>query len=150
MGALGCRVLAKHLILNVTPSSPRGLYWLKPGSPIGRGSWVLLEVPESIRPLVAERRYLPAPIPLLKHVAAVSGDHVCLTAGDYIVNGQPVSRVATHDRLGRPLPPAFPFCGTVAADTTFVAGRGNSSLDSRYFGPVAVSDLTPVVPLWTM
>jgi conjugative transfer signal peptidase TraF len=150
VGAVGCRRIAAHLIINATSSSPRGLYWSKPRSPIARADAVLLAVPGTLRPLVTERRYLPPSVPLLKHVIALAGDRVCLSDGAYVVNGRIVSVVAARDRVGRPLPAPFPFCGNVPAGSVFVAGLGASSLDSRYFGPVAVSDLTPVVPLWTM
>jgi type IV secretory pathway protease TraF len=59
-----------------------------------------------------------------------------------------VSPIATHDHLGRPLRP-YLFCGLVPDGSVFVAAHGDSSLDSRYFGPIPISDLLPAVPLWT-
>jgi type IV secretory pathway protease TraF len=59
-----------------------------------------------------------------------------------------VSPIATHDHLGRPLRP-YPFCGLVPNGSVFVAAHGDSSLDTRYFGPIRISDVTPAVPLWT-
>ena len=67
----------------------------------------------------------------------------------YIVNGELLSVIATHDRAGRPLPGPYPYCGLVPAGFAFVAGKGPSSLDSRYFGPVAIQTLTAALPLWT-
>jgi conjugative transfer signal peptidase TraF len=147
--SVGCRALVSQLTVNVTSSMPRGLYWLRPGGAIDRGSVVCLAVPPSMRTLVAQRHYLPPRFHLLKRVVALPGDHVCTDHRGYVVNDHLVSAVAARDLLGRPLPPPYPFCGTVPPDVAFVAAAGNSSLDSRYFGPVPINDLTPSVPLWT-
>jgi conjugative transfer signal peptidase TraF len=141
--------LASHLTINLTDSLPRGLYWLRPTAPPFRGDTVALAVPDSIKALVAQRRYLPPSFRLLKRVVATSGDAVCLSDHLYVVNGLVISSVATTDRSGRPLPPPYPFCGVVADGTAYLAAAGDSSLDSRYFGPVPMSQLTRAVPLWT-
>lgn len=136
------------MTLNVTTSMPRGLYWLRPGVRLDRGTVVTFPCPAAIRPLVAARRYLPANFKLLKRIVAVAGDRVCLDGDRYVVGDQLVSPIATHDHLGRPLHP-YRFCGLVPEGSVFVAAHGDSSLDSRYFGPVPLLDLTPAVPLWT-
>ena len=88
-------------------------------------------------------------MPLLKRVVALSGDTVCTASGRYVAAGVDLGPIATADSAGRPLPSPFPFCDTVPPGAAFVAGHGPSSLDSRYFGPVPLSTLTVVVPLWT-
>jgi type IV secretory pathway protease TraF len=93
-------------------------------------------------------RYLPARVHLLKRVVALEGDVVCLADGSYRVNDIAISTIARRDAIGRPLP-AFEFCGSVPAGMAFVATPHPSSLDSRYFGPVQLSDLTVATPLWT-
>jgi conjugative transfer signal peptidase TraF len=143
------RQLAARLTVNVTTSMPRGLYWLRPGGRVALRSTVTLAVPASVRPLVDQRHYLPPGFRLLKSVVAVAGDVVCIDHQLYSVNGRLVSVVATTDQAGRPLPPPYPFCGFVPAGVVFLAATGTSSLDSRFFGPVSISDLTPAVPLWT-
>jgi type IV secretory pathway protease TraF len=104
-------------------------------------------IPSNAQSLIADR-YLPARFHLLKRVVALEGDVVCLEGGRYVVNGVPISEIASHDSIGRPLP-AFGFCGPVGAGTAFVATPVASSLDSRYFGPVPISALTVASPLWT-
>jgi type IV secretory pathway protease TraF len=101
-----------------------------------------------VRALVAERHYLPANFALLKRVVALAGDHVCTEGHRYVVGDRLISPIADRDHVGRPLSP-YPFCSTVPAGTAFLAAAGDASLDSRYFGPVSLDDLTPAVPLWT-
>jgi conjugative transfer signal peptidase TraF len=148
VAAVGCRAIEAHLTINLTSSMPRGLYWLQPSAPLARGTAVYLEVPRSIRGLVAERHYLPPTIHLLKRVVALPGDRVCMDNHRYLVADRLLSFIASRDRAGRPLTP-FSYCGIVRAGVAFVAADGDSSLDSRYFGPVSFDHLTPVVPLWT-
>jgi conjugative transfer signal peptidase TraF len=140
-------VVASRLTRNYTPSLPLGVYWLRPGLPIARGETVDLAIPRPARDLIAGR-YLPSGFHLLKWVVALEGDHVCLSDGRYRVNGQVVSRIASQDSLGRPLP-VFRFCGPVPPGMAFVATGAPSSLDSRYFGPVPLDALTVARPLWT-
>jgi conjugative transfer signal peptidase TraF len=144
----GCRALASRLTVNVTTSMPRGLYWLRRSGSLRRGAPVYLAVPGGIRPLVDARRYLPPDFRLLKRVVAMPGDHVCTDNHRYVVGDQLLSLIASRDQAGRPLNP-FPFCSTVPPGAAFVAAHGESSLDSRYFGPVSLNDLTLAVPLWT-
>ena len=46
---------------------------------------------------------LPAGVPLLKRVAAISGDHVCARDAHVWINGVPRAAVLSMDRHGRPL-----------------------------------------------
>jgi conjugative transfer signal peptidase TraF len=147
--SLAGRSLAARLTVNVTTSMPRGLYWLRPGGRVAIHATVSLPIPSSVRQLVAERRYLPPGFRLLKSVVAIADDTVCIEHQRYSVNRRLVSIIATHDLAGRPLPPPYLFCGVVPAGVAFLVAAGPSSLDSRFFGPVPISELTPAVPLWT-
>lgn len=140
--------VASRIVFNRTASQPRGLYWLSREAP-HRGAFVVLDAPPAVAGLIAERHYLPASFRLLKQVVAVAGDHVCTAGGTYVVNGVPNARVATVDCSGRPLPAPYSFCGVVPTGAVWVAGRGATSLDSRFFGPVSLDKLTTAVPLWT-
>ena len=139
-------LVASRLTRNYTPSLPLGVYWLHPGLPIARGEIVDLAIPRPARDLIAGR-YLPSGFHLLKRVVALEGDHVCLSNGQYRVNGQAISTIAARDSIGRPLP-VFRFCGQVPPGMAFVATAAPSSLDSRYFGPVPLDALTLARPLW--
>jgi conjugative transfer signal peptidase TraF len=149
LATAGCAAVCRHITINVTPSLPRGLYWLTADHDPRRGSIVVLFPPAPFRELIAQRGYLPSSVPLLKRVVALPGDTVCTTAGRYLAAGVDLGPAASADAAGRQLPSFFPFCDTVPPGAAFVAGHGPSSLDSRYFGPVRLSTLTVVVPLWT-
>ena len=147
--AAGCRWLASHLTINVTPSVPIGIYWLRPSDHPTVGATVSLTAPPGLQRLIAERSYLPSDFTLLKRVVAVTGDDVCITQDRYLVNGKLLSTIAVVDRSGRALPPPFPFCGAVPPGLVFLGAQPSSSLDSRFFGPVSETVLTTAVPLWT-
>jgi type IV secretory pathway protease TraF len=59
---------------NFSPSMPRGLYLLEPGKAAELGSTVVFPVPDSLRPIVLARGYLPGGANLLKVVVALPGD----------------------------------------------------------------------------
>ena len=143
-----CRLLASRVTLNVTTSMPAGLYWLRPGARVERGTVVMFACPPAMHSIVAARHYLPA---TFSSSSASSRSPATASASTATGTSSATSRsssIATHDHLGRPLGP-FLFCGIVPAGAVFVAAHGDSSLDSRYFGPVPISGLTPAVPLWT-
>jgi type IV secretory pathway protease TraF len=116
-------------------------------SPVVAGSTVIFEVPAGVRSLVAQRGYIPTDNTLMKIVVALPGDHVCLDGWTYRVNDRVVASVLPDDRRGRALP-SYRFCGAVPAGQAFVMTDAPRSFDSRYFGPLPLSTLTVVTPLW--
>jgi conjugative transfer signal peptidase TraF len=156
MTALGAALLVpilasavgSWLTWNLTPSVPRGLYVRLPFLAPTLGSTVELPVPLAARSVVSERQYLPGRADLVKTVVAVPGDEVCLQQGRFQVRGRVIASIRESDSRGRPLRP-FWFCGPVPAGQAFVATAAPLSFDSRYFGPVSLSTLTVVKPLWT-
>jgi conjugative transfer signal peptidase TraF len=148
VSALAC-VLASHLLWNWTPSLPRGLYWLSRGEPARLGALVAFPVPDGVRDLVEERKYLPPGALLVKPVVAMDPDRVCTDGGVLTVNGTPLGAVLTRDTAGRPLPHDH-VCGPVPEGLVYVASHYAKSFDSRTFGPVPRSDIQgTVMPLWT-
>src|SRR5690348_16293175 len=69
---------SRRLVWNASASAPIGLYWRVDGRP-ERGDLVLAWAPIWARRLADERHYLPLSVPLVKRVAAISGDVVCAT-----------------------------------------------------------------------
>ena len=146
---LGVLVLAavvstRWVRLNIAPSVPYGLYWLRAVPPtVPRQALVVLPVPAVMRPW--HSRW----ISLLKPVAAVAGDEVCGNpdAGLTIAGEAygPLLREAHGLRL-----PTMAWCLTVEEGEVFLASKAPRSLDSRYFGLVPITGLTAMaVPLLT-
>ncbi|KXS55474.1 MAG: peptidase S26 [Marinobacter sp. T13-3] len=146
-----------RLIYNPSNSVAVGWYRLDPlqhqsGSAPFRlevGTVVLTTLPPDAAILAAQRGYLPDHIPLLKRVGAVAPQHVCLVAGQVRIDGVSVATTLSADRLGRPLP-SWQLCRRLRPDELFLLSAINpASFDSRYFGPVNVSDVIGIAhPLW--
>lgn len=140
--------LGKRLVLNTTASAPLGFYWLGDDR-VGAGDLALVRPPNPLARWMAQRRYLPLNVPLIKRIAAVDGQVVCITAGAVFVDGQRVASVLQHDLLGRALTPST-VCRRLRADEVFLMNGEPRSLDSRYFGPLSRHCvLGRLTPLWT-
>ena len=136
------------VVWNASASAPIGLYRVVPGTP-QRGDLVLVRTPRSIETLAGTRHYLPAGVPLVKHIAAGGGDRVCAAGGTIFINGQPVVRQLDADRAGRLLP-RWTGCRALAQGEVFLLNMPEESFDSRYFGPVPTANIIGrLVALWT-
>jgi conjugative transfer signal peptidase TraF len=138
------------LRLNLSTSLPPGLYRLSPlRRPPRPGDLVLACPPPAAAALARRRGYLgPGSCPggthpLGKLVLAAAGDRVELTAAAIVVNGHrlPATPSAPADARGRPLP--HPPAGTylLRAGDLWLFAPHPRSFDSRYFGPVAASEV---------
>ncbi len=117
------------LVVNLTNSEPTGIYLRVPGEP-ERGGMVALRS-------------------LMKHVVAVPGDVVTVTAQGTYVNGQlwPHSAVSTTASGYR----HFPFGAyTLQPGQYWLLGTSPDSWDSRYIGPVPIDLIENTIrPVWT-
>ena len=141
--------------INETPSAPVGLWRVTPvEGPPTRGAYVSFCPPDTpIFRLAKDRGYIAKGAcasglqPLLKSVAAVAGDQVVLDENGFWVNGHLVSnsRVKIQDKRGRPMP-TLSFYSTIVpeGEVWLVSSSHASSFDSRYFGPVATSEIEGV------
>src|SRR3546814_4967198 len=64
---------------------------------------VIARVPDPWRMMAAQRRYIPANVPLVKRVVAVAGDEVCALGQEIFVNGKLVVERRIADAKGRPM-----------------------------------------------
>lgn len=136
--ALGASALTftPRLVWNASPSSPRGLYLLAAPDRLVPGAYVAARPPARAAALAAARGYLPTHIPLIKTVAAVAGDHVCVRGSRVLVNGRRVATQLDRDGAGRDLP-RWRGCRQIEPGELLVLGLGDTgSFDSRYFGPI--------------
>ena len=146
-----------RLIYNPSDSVPVGWYRVKPldhratslPRSLSVGSIVLTLLPADAAALAAQRGYLPARVPLLKHVGAVAPHHVCVFDALLWIDGVPVAALLPADRLGRPLP-SWPQCRQLRPGEVFLLSVTNpASFDSRYFGPVSASAVIGMAhPVW--
>lgn len=152
----GCALVAapaitpsdKRLVFNATASVPVGFYWLD-SRPVAVGDLALVRPPRALARWMAARRYLPLNVPLIKHVAAVGGQNVCVRGGQVFIDGTPSGAVVERDRLGRRLS-ASQVCRRLSDDEVFLLNRAPRSLDSRYFGPLSLRCVIGrLSPLWT-
>lgn len=126
------------LIYNASPSVPIGVYLVSPIRQLGTGDLVVARLPKAARELADARRYVPAKVPVLKHVAARGGDAVCAIDADIRINGKQVATRRERDRLNRPLP-WWRSCRRLRSDEVFLLNpSAPDSFDSRYFGPVSL------------
>lgn len=141
---------ARYAVWNASASVPTGLYAIRGRANLRVGERVAIEPPPALRRLMAERGYLPAGVPLLKRIAAVSGQRVCRFAFGVTVGGHYVGAAHARDRLGRPLPAWFG-CRTLRAGELFVMNpAAPGSFDGRYFGVLRRADVIGrAVPVWT-
>lgn len=130
--------LPSPLLINETPSLPRGLYLRQADAPPARGDVVAASQPEHARPYLAVLG-VPEDLPLIKRVGAVPGDHICADGRHLILPFRTVP-VGGYDRSGRPLP-VWTGCRTLAPGEVLLLGDSATSFDGRYFGPVTRDQL---------
>lgn len=157
LGLAGCLLIAgagggdrrPKVIFNTTASVPRGFYWVQPTAP-NVGDLAVVQPPRGLAFWLAQRRYLPLNVPLIKEVAALAGARVCGAQGVITIDGAIVGRARPKDRWGRALRP-YEGCRTLADHDVFLFNAAApSSLDGRYFGPLQRQDVVGRArPLWT-
>jgi len=137
-----------RLVWNASESAPVGLWRIMPGAKTAVGDMVLANPPGPARRLAAERGYLPANVPLLKRLAAVSGDRVCVNGDTLAINGQAVAIQRAADGLGREMP-RWIGCRALREGEALLLMDAADSFDGRYFGPVSTAAIIgKATPLW--
>ena len=141
------------LALNPSISMPRGIYLLTPFAVPGRGDVVSacisnLDAAAVYRErgyMVASKRCPSGLPPVMKPIAAVSGDSVEVTAEGVFVNGKltPKSRIFDTDSDGKKIDHLpLGWKKVLGADEFFLlANYIERSLDSRYYGLVSLADI---------
>ncbi len=150
---LGCMLTELDLRFNFTPSMPLGIYRLAPTPANGefpRGTFVAACAPRIAAELGRRRGYLAAgrcaadTELLLKMIVAVSGDDVAISGNGVSVNGcaLPHSRQLAFDAAGRRLSRWPEGRYRLRRDQLWLYAANDRSWDSRYWGPVAATDVT--------
>lgn len=129
-----------RLVWNASDSARIGLYAVSPRAPARPGDMVIARVPEPLRRFAATRRYLPINVPLVKRVAATSGDEVCGLGLDIFVNRRWIAERQFKDSAGRPIP-TWSGCLQLSQDQYFLLTDNPASFDGRYFGVTKGTDI---------
>ena len=137
-------------IWNASKSVPIGLYRMQPAGRLAVTQLVVVEPPEPLATLLADRRYLSRGIPLLKRVLALPGQMVCRDQFTVVVDEIEMGAARAHDGSGRPLP-SWQGCHIIADGEVFLMNwRSADSFDGRYFGTLPTSAIIGrAEPLWT-
>jgi conjugative transfer signal peptidase TraF len=138
------------MLWNATASTPVGLYSLGAADHLKRGDLVAVMPNKSLSQFMVARGYIGRGVPLLKHIAALSGDSVCRRDNHVTVNGRVTAEAFQRDHLGRPLP-VWWGCRHLSTGEVFLVNSSiRDSLDGRYFGALKVSAvLGKATPLYT-
>ena len=126
---------APIIVWNASSSVPRGLYRVHAGAEIVRGEIVVVWLAPSARRLAADRGYLPWTVPLVKPVAAVSGDKICANGHRILIDGRLAALRRDTDGRGRALP-HWKGCLLLDRGEYFLLSTVPGSFDGRYFGLV--------------
>ena len=142
--------VSHYLVWNASASIPIGLYAIRGRRSLQVDERAAIEPPPQLRSLMARRGYLPAGIPLLKRIAATSGQRVCRFHHGVTIDGQLAGVARARDRRGRSLPVWFG-CRTLQHGEIFVMNPAQpDSFDGRYFGPLDAGQVIGrAVPIWT-
>jgi conjugative transfer signal peptidase TraF len=150
LGILSIVHFTPRLIWNASASAPIGLYIITPAKHLAVAELLAIDAPEPLAGFLADRRYLPLGVPLMKHVAALPGQRVCRTDRTITIDGVVMGDALARDSRGRALP-IWQGCSVIAAHQVFVMNAGVwDSLDGRYFGPLPTGSIVGrAIPLWT-
>jgi conjugative transfer signal peptidase TraF len=148
--AMGGNDRQYQIVYNPTSSVPAGWYLRTPAVSGRPATLVLVRLSGSSARLAAERHYLPLDVPILKHIAAATGDYVCEQSGFVQINSRLSAISLVHDASGRSLT-AWRGCRTLVDDEIFLLNTMNAaSFDSRYFGPLSRGSIIGrAIPLFT-
>lgn len=138
--ALSQQRKAPLLIWNASASAPTGLYSVQGSGALRRGAYVLVTLPPPWAEFADAHGILPHGIPLLKPVAAMTGDRVCRVGRRITVNGR-IAAIAYLININRRSLPRWRHCRVLKDGEIFVLARMARSFDSRYLGPIPLSSV---------
>jgi conjugative transfer signal peptidase TraF len=139
-----------RLIWNASASVPIGLYAVHATGKLDVTELVVVRPPEDLARYLAERRYLPEGVPMLKRVLALPGQTVCRSDRTITVDGIAMGDALERDTRGRPLP-VWQGCQRIPENRVFLMNwQSADSFDGRYFGLLSrATILGRADPVWT-
>lgn len=139
-----------RVVYNASRSVPIGWYAVGEAEPVSVGDLVVARPPVRAETLLAERGYLAAGVPILKFVAARTGQRVCRTGEAVTIDNREAATARGRDGAGRALP-QWNGCRVLGPGEVFLLNTAApDSFDGRYFGPVSTNSIIgKATPLWT-
>lgn len=139
-----------RLLWNASASAPIGFYAVQPITTLAVGDLVVVQPPRPLEAYLVGLHYIGAGVPLIKRVAALTGQTVCRDGLLISVDGTALGSAQVSDHLRRSLP-VWHGCTTLMATQVFLMTWSEpASLDGRYFGPLLRSSVIGrAVPIWT-
>ena len=101
--------ISPKFIWNASESVPIGLYAIRPSGILHVTELVVVRPPNTLAQFLADRRYLPKGVPMLKRVLALPGQMVCRDQRTITVDGVAMGEALERDTRGRPLPVWIPW-----------------------------------------
>jgi conjugative transfer signal peptidase TraF len=147
---IGCKALSYKIMFQITPSLPKGAYWVDRADRIDTGTLCVFSIPPEVYSMMKSRGWIPEHLRyyLMKPVAAKQGDVVEVSAAGLFINGRYFGPVSRYDSHGLPLPRLYRKY-VLGPDEFFVATTYRNSFDSRYFGKIRRLEIRWVArPLW--
>ena len=138
------------LLLNLTPSLPKGVYKLEPVTDIKKGEIVAFRPPARVYRALGTRAWLNEEKLFIKPIGATTGDTVCNKGNVLLVNQDRELLVSHSDSQGQKLP-RLEGCRTVGSREFLpISTHSPRSFDGRYFGPIPTSGIVgKATPLFT-
>lgn len=134
-------LIRPKLFLNLSASMPQGIYGLRPLQELKRGTLVLFHVPPKTKDALRGRPWLREDSLLIKPIAALPGDSVCLLEHEALVRGEIMGNIYREDSEGLPLPRQRG-CFIVDQDMVFPLSTHTAhSFDGRYFGEISLKEV---------
>jgi conjugative transfer signal peptidase TraF len=142
VSALSTLVYSPPLLFvwNVSASAPLGLYRVGDAHNLPTGDMVIAWAPAEARSLAAKCGYLPLEVPLVKRIAAATGDAICASGAVVTINGRIAATRLARDARARLLP-RWEGCVILHAHEYFLLMPNRWSFDGRYFGITRERDM---------
>jgi conjugative transfer signal peptidase TraF len=139
-----------RFVWNASASVSTGLYRVRPARDLTVTTLVVAYPPEPLATWLADGRYLPRGLPLLKPILALGGQTVCRAGPVITIDGRKRGAAREQHHRGRPLP-VWQGCRVIGNGEIFLMNPDEPvSLDGRYFGPIPSATIGGLAePLWT-
>lgn len=133
--------IAPRWVLNLSESMEAGVYSVEKTNRYRVGDIVLIAQDKRLKEVGSTREWLSKEAPLLKRIKAFGPTRICLRGRTVILGKRSLGLTTTYDHMNRRIP-RFRGCRRVATEEAIVLGdNGVHSFDSRYFGPIRISQL---------